>query len=769
MLNLAPLKLDEETKKSLQDLSQGLKEVTQGLQGWCYKYRPKEEIGKVIYDNFITYNEGKIRGKDKKEKENKFIFSDELPQSGILSQLQGFQVLAGLIEDFNVPFDEKEKARLLSLLDGILERLENGFDATPYLESSNQFKGENKEEKYVDTVTWFLSCACSVFRLMIQKELVIGKAREERLVRLFCDCLAYLNKSSFIQSNKDGKFTCGWNYAQGCDEPSLYFTFAVSEVLIDIYSTFEHVIATKETELVQKQIDETFAKEESEERLAEIQQKKAQIAEKNLDFIKKYNKNDKDVKEEKRLFALINSGYDVFAADSPYATFEQRCKDAANCIWPIVKDKLTAGFFNFDLSDVSEEVIEQSITSDALFNSIFAINTVINAGLDEDAEDKISYYTLNGTAAYQNALDDYDDMRDTIRGGYDNVFRMYNKLRKSGKDYKVNEYLLSFGEHFPDDKKESVAELRKARIRAFSLMPLLVKTKTVIGQFVVRYPQYDMQIYLERILDSRYVDKYAGRDRTWWIWEKDGYSSSSNYYFVSALSEFYQYYEEYEDKYSYNAAAHDEVYDKAKREAEIDQLRELRTSGEIYQLTNKLKEAEEDAEAKKAEIAALNEKAAALQDKLDHYNIADALGDLIRRIIKEGIVSMLSEAFLDMAKGITEDGKQRAVQKREKPGEAASAPQERTQFEASLRKLGLALISEQLFGTVYDDKSVVNNEKEFSALQGLTAADLDALIALYAKQILKSDASEFVRTVGYEGIVSVLEQKEKSDDKKRRD
>ena len=145
----------------------------------------------------------------------------------------------------------------------------------------------------------------------------------------------------------------------------------------------------------------------------------------------------------------------------------------------------------------------------------------MNAGIDEDKEDAINYFTLNGSTEYNKALDAYDEIRDAIRFAYDNAYLAYTRLVKKGKEYKVNEYILNFDEKFPKELTETVKELRKAHIRVFSLMPLLVKAKTTMSEFVIKYPQYDMQIYLENILDYRVVDTVSDNDFLW-VWEKDG-------------------------------------------------------------------------------------------------------------------------------------------------------------------------------------------------------------------------------------------------------
>lgn len=733
--------LSEEVRKKLQDLSPSLKEVTIGKEGWCYKYRDKKEIGDAIYKDFLDYNAAKTGEK------GKFSFSDELNASGILSQLQGFQVLAVLIEEFDCALDPE---LILSLLDDILRAVTDGasvrFDATPYLPDSHQFD----KHSYIDTITWFVSCACSVFRLAIRKGLELGDERKARLVELFGKCVDYLTQN-FIDAGRDTPFRYGWNYTENCEEPALYFTFAVSEVLIDIFSTFENVIRRAETEVVKDEIDRTlghFAEGDPEIAL-EIMQKKGQVDASNGE---ETERSAESKAHENELFFLANHGYAPYDERSPYRILEAQCKQAAECIWDLVRGKLVDGFFGADLvSDITESIVEQSITSDALFNSIFAINTIVNAGLDEDMEDKINYYTLNGSKEYEDAMDDYDEMRDTLRLGYDNVYQTYIKLRKRGKEYKVNEYLLSFGEKFSEEDADNVKEMRKARIRVFSLMPLLVKTKTTLGEFVIRYPQYDMQIYLEQILEHR---SFGPDGERMWIWEKEGYSSSSNYYYTSALSDFYRYYEEYELKYSKNATSN-ETQRKRIRDTYLEALRA--DSGEIGQMKRKLQQAEQ-------EKAELEKKIGELGAKIERLNddpLRKALNDFIYAAVQERIDSLVSDLFGRMAEDIASKAKERVYGE---PGET----QEENAFASSLRTLVTSLVGEQMLGAIRENKTEPQKvDRELGSLEKKVAADFGKVLQIYFLQVLQEGGSNFVSSGGYRGIKAALQREQALKDEQK--
>ena len=738
--------LPEGIRKKLQDLSASLKEITVDKEGWCYKYRAKKEIGKYIAEDFVRFNREKTR------KENSFSFSDEVEEAGILSQLQGFQALAMLWEEFDVEVDEK---KLVALIDDFMARVKVAdgqyrFDATPYLIDSRQFDGGYA---YIDTLTWFMSAACSVFRLIIKKNVDVGAERLDQLVDGFVYGMRFLTEESFINIEDRSEFSYGWNYTCGCLKPSLYFTFAVSEVLIDVYTTFEATVMEAETEYVQSRIDELLGGL-GEEYREEIRAKKDQVEQVYLDYLENNSKTDEEREREKDLFFRINGSEEVFGDASLYRKLEEQCKKAANDIWALTKEKLAESFFSFDLKNtIPEDVIEQSITSDALFNSVFILNILINAGLDEDAEDRINYFTVNESAEYKVALEEYDEMRDIIRLGYDKVYQTYSKLRKKQKDYIVNEYVLTLAEDFAPAFSARVKEMRKARIRVFSLMPLLVKTKTTMSEFVIRYPQFDMQLYLEQILDCRYTSE-DGKQA--WIWERDGYSASSNYYFINALSSFYDYYQEYELEYAKNANKNEE----AKRRIREEHRKELEAKGgEIYNCRHEL-------QAKELELEEQDRTIEDLKRQIGEFKsdpLRETLTNFVYKAIQERIEELITAFFRGMAEDITDNAKKRAADK--KKGIVPSADGEESKgFEDSLTALLLSVMSEQMVRVLLDD-DVKSEDIDKRLLQTAkrTRSDLRNVFYYYIRQVnLSGDGegagSDFSKTEGYKGLPGFMRE-----------
>lgn len=797
--NAIKLNVRADERALIQDLSEDLKEITEGKVGWIYRYCGKEKVGKAIYNDFIDYNKrqtyykdkGKWESRDVDDKDVMYIFSNDLKYGGILSHTQAFQVIASLIEDFKLTDADYSTEIVESLLTKIIDYVTKDdtlcFDTSPYLHNSTAFK--SGEYAYIDSLTWVLSSMLSLFRLHISGKYDASKETLETATKIYKYAVQYLIDSYIDNKASSKKFKKGWNFTRvnKDDSPSLYFTFAVSEVMIDILDTFKNVIRTADITLIHEEIDKRLKDKDTPEA---IDSKKAQAELYYENFKKALNNGSEQTQREIELFSIINNGYDVYDENSPYYILEGLVKDSANNIWSIVKNDISDTFYSADLeSTISEKAIEQSFSNDALFNSIFIINTIIDAGLDEDADDMVNYFTINGSDEYYEAISNYDTIREALRMAYDNVWQFYTKLKKSNKEYKVSEYTLSFDETFKETKIASIAtELRKARIRVFSLMPLLVKTKTTIGEFVISYPQYDMQIYLEAILQNRYVS--TTQNGTIWVWEKDGYSTSSNYYFISALSDFYSYYEKYESNVIENATNNEEARKTIQNEAKEAYLIELKTSGEIFKLKAQLK-------SKEAKIAELEEKYSLLESDTADFRrdpLTYGISKHIEKVMQEKILEVLSadvvgQLLSNLSTQLQDDAVAR-VQRKAEAVEASKGLEGLSQaptvdnpwydnedsvvgkasvLEKGIGDIGKSLFSEHLLEMAYVDKATPKNGKrplkvsdpqnELKYSFETLTDDIKKAIRLYVQPIAKAQPSGFVKSHGLNGYKPIDELK----------
>lgn len=749
-------KIDEEA--DLAGLSDELKEVAIGKQGIFYKYRNKKEIGQKIFDAYVDYNKQHVKGKEL----YKYIFSDDFAQVGTLSELQGFQTILTLVQEFDLKVDININEMIERVFEYVINPVtkQPNFNLSPYTVGKSFF--ESGEHAYLDSLTWFISAMLSVFRIYIKGGYDIKPELLDKCIIGYKRGMKYLN-DSFISSGKvnNQSFDLGWNFTDGAKNPSLYYTFAVSEVLIDISSTFPACIGGEyEVKYVKNRIAERlneYANKYPElrskiEEEIDIRQKK--IEEDKAEEIAQFSsKNDESAIRERELFEKINvnevtnSPYDFDNnSPAPYQTLERRVKEAAEDIWSIVRGDLSKDFFSYNLGKVSVDSIDQGTSNDAIFNTIFIINTIINAGLDEDREDEINFYTLSNYDAYdpvdksivrryEEALSEYDEMVDSLRLAYEHAYQVYNDFLKKNKEYKVDEFSVTLDENFESELNKVAKDIRKAHIRVFSLMPLLIKTKTLMSDFVIRYPQYDMQIYLEKILQHRVLNK---NNDYLWIWETDNYSSSSNYYYISALASFFKYYETYEEKFITISKENDEIRQKIE-EAYLMALKSH--GGEIFNLKQQLN-ANED------RIKTLSEDKDKLQTEINKLSDPTyAMNVAIQGILQKSMYEMIGKMFSNAA-GNIENKTYNNIENEEIQSDV---------LVEGFKKFILSLAAKQILEST--------GGRNIESRKNNVQVDMDKAFDIYVNQVVKDGVSSYVQHEGFKEFSEVLQKLDEKDRK----
>lgn len=654
-------------------------------------YKPKNEVGKFIFNalnaRLIDLGNGKlgIPMDERATKEN----------VGLLSQCQGLQTLVSLVNDFDLDFDDtsydrKHHRSIRNIMDAILKDIINKlrisdveidedadedanakelfcFDASPY--DSDHF---DENISSIETITWVLP---TFFQILVIHANAGQICKWERnLIRIIRYGIRYINDSYIDGSkNPDGKgLKIGWNFAKDCEEPSLYFTFTVGECFLDMFTTFEKVLkhpynvmnnAIYGTEIAEDARDEYQAQKDlyflEEEENAGLAKDKARH--------KTYN-------ELVRLFRMINSndGIDEWSPKDDvkvdtscrYGVLEKRLKDVAREVWKYVQGSLADKFFYNDLATtLTEEDLRMSTTSDALFNTVYIVNILIDSGMDEilqlemqqaqiksaDPEATPRQRQEQANIAIQKQRE-YDNLLESCQLAVQRAFRTYESLKGDGKDYIVDQFLIGFNERFIIHK-DRVTDLRKLRMRVFSLLPMLIHTNNVINTYLVKYPQINMMKYTGYILENRYsFTREDGRIKTEWVWEKDGYFSGSNYYYVNAIKELYEYYEKYEEKFIPVGIANDR-----KEEAFYKKLNG--PNGEITQLkaVHEKKEQEKDRllAQRDAQIALLQ--AQLEEERLKKPTVEDTIRELIQKEIDQQFLTHITDIFATAAKALAPD------------------------------------------------------------------------------------------------------------------
>lgn len=616
-----------------------------------YEYEDKSKIAERIYAELL----------DKYIDEAGFILSDDFEKIGILSQAQGASSLDTLINKMDLfrALSKMEALQLKEIYENTIrdiitkvQRDENSFifNATPF--DINCF---NKDYAFTETVTWVVSAFLGALQLNgtsfeIKKgspvSISFNKEEIETITGIISWCIKFLT-DSFIdisESNHDNKLSKGWNFTNDCREPSLYFTYAVSECYMDIYDTFKEIIDWRS---ISEKIEKIKDKASEYSRLSYTNTDKEDwfwqyISPEDRDTYEGIKEivTSSNFKNKERIFNTIN-------ADAKYYTLDEQVKKTSESIWDIVKDRIDSNFFNYNLSSViTTEAIESSSTSDAPFNTIFAISIVIAGGIDEDIKDRIAAETKDDQIAKLQG--DYDNLLETLQTALQRTIR-YNKiLRTKRKDYIVNDFIISCNEAFDGETNLKAQELRKKRIKAFTLSPLLMKANNLISEYLTQYPQIDMVKFLDELL-MRKRTKLEGDDNESqyiWIWENGEYLITSNYFYILSLSSFYEYAEKYEDRFSRIEIENEKVKEQLIKTHDL----ESRNNGEIYKLTQEKNYLADDNAELKNRIQYLensgveSELRKFMQQELKS-NIMGLLTDCLHEINEEVAGSLMKEDF----------------------------------------------------------------------------------------------------------------------------
>lgn len=706
-------------KRSAYGVLRDLVENSGNSNSIFYTYKDKTAVGKEIfkelYDRF-----------HKVEGERKGFYMDDSREIGILSQCQSLQALLLLASDFGLDFDddhivseENTNYTIREIMDFVIEDVIKSittktagvykFDASPY------DTGRHFDVTYsnIEAITWVVPS----FLQALKYHATIGETCkwEDKLVSVISYCVNYMNKA-FIKSPRVGKsekLEIGWNFTADCEEPSLYYSFAVCECFVEFYETFKEYLEYHEALRDEERYHE-FGIRVDKALKAKYEAHKVDYAKALEKDAPGLNKNNRQIarfdpyNELALRYKEINNGVETLDVNSPFGEFEANCKALSKEVWRLTREHLADKFFYNDLeTTLSEEDISMATTSDALFNTVYIINIMLDAGLDEDLE--LEKRIAATDEDVHKAEREYNNLFESCQVASQKAFRTYEKLKNKGKEYIVEQFLVGFNEAFTVHR-EKVKELRKLRMRVFTLMPLLIRTNNVISEYLIKYPQANMRKYLGYILENRFEEKNKFK----WIWENDGFFSCSNYYYISALGEFYNYYETYESKFIGNYTENEANRATIRRE----HLKELEApGGEISELKKTLKDKEDEV---------VN-----LQKKLDNVEtpVEDAVAVVVAQEMEKLLPDMLCKFISDAATGLTVEDV-----------DATPCTNEHKAFSDAISSLLFAVISKHIFDCVRSGKlTKEENINNHVALSGKLKKEIRRCIKAYISQINDSD------------------------------
>lgn len=666
-----------------------------------YEYEDKKVIGKKILDAILAKRKASDDGKT-------FIFSDSIKESGLLSVTQILQTVLILINDYGIDFTAEVQSLCKDLIAEILAHVENPkgdyrlfyeegvsskdmpegnflLDATPYdVKFPACFS-------YLDSITWTLPVALDLLRTNTVGGCdLLDDATEKKIIALSKFCLKYLNLA-FVSEPKSSRMTCGWNFTWKCVNPSLYYTYAVGECCQGINSNYEGFLDAKTGDAI---VD--------------------------TDSGKRYA----------AILSEINDDLPYGDPTSPVGKLRAGLLRAAEGVWEATNDRIDDRFFNYDLSIVDDDTVRHSQSSDVLFNMVFIVNIVISSGLNEALREKITKAT--DPEAKEKYQKEYNNMFELLQLAIQRTSRFYNDLKQVGRDYIVDQYYAVFNEDYVYHRVLA-KELRKRRIRMMSLLPVIISTFTLLGEYMVKYPQIDMIKYLDSLLE----DRILGENNEYvWLWEKDCYYATSTYYYVSSLAGFYRYYETYEERFS----AIDTENKEYRTRLLGDQYASLTAEGgEIERLKKEIARLQAENAEQAARLAAGSP-------------VENAISDLCASSMKEGLLPAFNELMTSVLTSMD-------------PSEGKRLSKDEKVFAENMKLLLLRIFfGQETYDTAGDCKETLDakNQKDaYGKLVNYLKKDIRNALRFYTKQVVVSvkHESDFVMTEGYEGIRTALTRK----------
>lgn len=619
------------------------------------RYKPKDSIAEEIAKNFFSskYNDPSKNAKYEEGFANSLA---DRSQVGLLTQAYGLQIIAGLrslgcnLEERSpkINYVLNQLFELLGIDGDVLSAIRDmdyddfdpyllNFNISPFYADSEETSTERNgaSRNCVESASAVLK-ALSEIRTAIGVQLDAGNdldltfandpiSSDEMIENIECIIkyvLKWLTDACIPAPKPNGetiKYTvrgysvesenvnyAGWNFFRSPEnanamsnnivtneyEPSLYITFSVCSAYISLKG---------ELAFVQPYVDKNTSPDDK-------------------DMTPRYDRN---VRLYKAIAPLL-------------AKFQKQCMQAGR-----YEELRSNGFFTgedpIDLSvcfigqnynPVTFEDISNSTTNDAMINTILHILILLYAGID------IDYKVV---ASKNNAPAIIDDFYDEMQYAIQNILRCYKKLNTADKSYIVDQYVLSFKEKMPSDFASLAKTLRRQRIQVASTLPLLIIANNEISKYLVQYPQKQNMEYLAMIMRNRNLDK---NNNVEWAWDRDGYNITSQNYYIRALNDFYNYYDQYEANY----IKADEQVNRAKDESEK----------KIARLTEK----------HKTEIAALEAAIAEKEQEIkEGHPIIKELRALAASAIKDSFVELFQGSFVELLRTLSDASKNCGVKK----------------------------------------------------------------------------------------------------------
>ena len=567
-------------------------------------YEEASTIGKKIYKSFL--------GLWKKNKGVSLTGKEE----GKYGTISNIMALSSMLEFASMGVDiTKEIDKFHFLIESVFSAVYKGsytcFDASPYFNNSD----EDRIETYVETASKICITMIDLRKYAITRSIAgdewIGTLtidrREvnsfdeladhaERLLTAAMRSLAdsclptreherqdyNIGGHKIVRDGLDSMISHrGWAFQKPDRDAdqygvSIYYTYHATNAYVSLYNAFPHILTS-----------DFFATGRIDERV---------VSEYSDDQLKRF---DRDLK------FIVRCKPDI-------ARFRELCSSCGRYFDTMLRNKdidLSFDYVKTGFGKINAATILDSQKNNYVMETLFVISILMNAGVDED-------YEFVGQ-------DDY--IYNQILYSLTNIKKIYNVLRRNNREDLIDSYMLSsamFSEKVPSKYNDLIRKFRTSceNISPMGLVPLLCNTYSIVFSFLVKYPTKDMVDNLELIMENRAY----GDD---WYWDKDGFNINNNLYYIVAIENFYDYFNEYELPYM----EHGKEYNKKAEEAYAE-LREK--SADFESAKKKIKELEELYDSKKSTLDA---EVIKIAEKIFNDNFEKRLNQYFESMIEDCI------------------------------------------------------------------------------------------------------------------------------------
>ncbi len=517
---------------------------------------------------------------------SRFVFrmSETNDKEGVLGLSYGTFLLSTLMDRFDIEskFQLDEKKKLENSIIELLKYVEeHGFDVSPFGRStvnSELFGWEKGQQSFIESLTWSMSSFLYAKRLHDKGMLQLDEYLDD-ITRWIAKCLAILLNSVICENGEVG-------YKEGRTD---YIGWGPISGCTETSLYFTHSVC------------ETFGDIED----TMLGNYELGI-EKNVELISQVNEEFAKLPERSKIKGDV------------VEIFQNVCLCVGKNLYNKYKDSLGKRFFYADGSEVtSTDQIAYAMQSPVLLNQLYVVLSMVYVNYHKEVE-------LEGEEAYK-------DFGAILKSAVDMVYETYVSLHRKGKANIVNREYTTFSEKHPNKKYGQL--LANERINVAILETLIIKARAMIVTYVTKYPEKEMEEILNILDETR--SQEGG-----WLWSNIGYDLQHTERSISAIREFYDYYEGFQ---------------KIAAEKQSDELVNLKS---VYE--EKYRGQEESLAAAKKnyeeQLKAIQEKYENdLQAKVSEVKQSYKLEAVVREIVEEQIKESFVELLVGTLGRIAED------------------------------------------------------------------------------------------------------------------